>query len=181
MVSIDSGRVFWITGLSGSGKTTLATYFYEKLKPISPQTILLDGDRMRSLYGHDLGYEEKDRRICAMRNSRFCEFLASQNCIAICATISMYDEARDWNRENITNYTEIFLDVKWETLLMRNQKGLYSNSTKKNVVGKDMEFERPKNPDYILRNENTFDLKQAANEIIASTFPAEFQQPSRSP
>lgn len=34
----------------------------------------------------------------------------------IICTIAMFDEVRDWNRSNIENYVEVFLDVDMEVL-----------------------------------------------------------------
>ena len=62
--------VYWITGLSGAGKTTIGQIFYQELKRISLNTVFLDGDTMREVFGTDLGYSESERRKCAMRYSR---------------------------------------------------------------------------------------------------------------
>ena len=37
-----------------------------------------------------------------------------------------------------------------EVLLRRNQKGLYTGGT--NVVGRDLPFDEPKRPDFIIEN-----------------------------
>lgn len=50
------GTVYWITGLSGAGKTTIGKLFYEKMKEVYPNTVFLDGDIMRKVFGDDLGY-----------------------------------------------------------------------------------------------------------------------------
>jgi adenylylsulfate kinase-like enzyme len=59
----------------------------------------------------------------------------------------MYDEVRDWNRNNIDKYVEIFLSVKLETLIERDRKGLYSRQVSgevSNVAGIDQKVEFPK-------------------------------------
>lgn len=48
------GTVYWITGLSGAGKTTIGRLFYEKLKRDFPNTVFLDGDILREVFGADL-------------------------------------------------------------------------------------------------------------------------------
>ena len=48
--------VYWITGLSGAGKTTIGKLFYEELKTEHPNTVFLDGDMLRKVFGDDLGY-----------------------------------------------------------------------------------------------------------------------------
>ena len=74
----------------------------------------------------------------------------------VCCTISMFDCVRDWNRENINNYREIYIKVSMDTLRNRDQKGLYSGASKeerKEVAGIHVEVEEPKQPDLILWND----------------------------
>ena len=107
--------VYWITGLSGAGKTTIGKLFYEKLKTEHPNTVFLDGDMLRKVFGDDLGYTREERIKCAMRYSRLCAMLQEQGMHVVCCTISMFDCVRDWNRENINNYREIYIKVSMDT------------------------------------------------------------------
>ena len=63
------GQVYWITGLSGAGKTTIGKIFYEKLRRKYANTVFLDGDMLREVFGNDLGYSDADRRNCAINVS----------------------------------------------------------------------------------------------------------------
>lgn len=154
------GVVYWITGLSGAGKTTIGKLFYEKLKQVYSNTVFLDGDIMREVFGADLGYTEIDRRKCAMRYSRLCNMLQKQDLNVICCTISMFDEIRSWNREHIENYREIYLNVSMDTLKKRNQKGLYSGNEL------DLIFEEPGNPDMVLENNGNTSPEEQVGKII---------------
>lgn len=150
------GAVYWITGLSGAGKTTIGKLLYENIKEQYANTVFLDGDILRKVFGADLGYTKEDRRKCAMRYSRLCAMLQEQGMNVICCTVSMFDSVRDWNREHIQNYREIYLKVSMDTLRARDQKGLYSKSEKEgstDVVGVHMDLEEPKIPDLILQND----------------------------
>ena len=80
-------------------------------------------------------------------------------------TIAMFDEIREWNRNNIEKYIEVFLDVDIEVLLKRNKKGLYSDN-KNNVVGIDVEVEFPKNPDIIINNDGRYSAKECMDIIL---------------
>ena len=115
------GRVFWITGLSGAGKTTIGYLLYTKLKIQKNSIVFLDGDELRKIFGNDLGYSKEDRLKSATRNSRLCKLLSDQGIDVICCTISMFDTIREWNRQNIKNYFEIYLDVSLETLKNRKK------------------------------------------------------------
>lgn len=51
-----------------------------------------------------------------------------------CCTISMFDSVREWNRENISDYKEIYVKVSMDLLRARDQKGLYSGMAKEKQV-----------------------------------------------
>lgn len=158
------GNVYWITGLSGAGKTTVSKALYNKLKSKKDNVVFLDGDILRDVFGNDLGYTKEDRLKSAMRNSRLCKMLSEQGIDVICATISMFDEVRKYNRENILGYKEIYLSVSLEVLKERNQKKLYSNGS--NVVGMDIEFEEPKCPDIVIENDGSISIAEITNKIL---------------
>ena len=163
------GTVYWITGLSGAGKTTIGKLFYNHLKEQYPNTVFFDGDTLRKVFGDDLGYTEEERRKCAMRYSRLCAMLEEQGINVICCTISMFDSVRQWNRENIRNYREIYVRVSMDTLRARDQKGLYSGTTsetEKDVAGIHFQVEIPKNPDLILDNDGETTPEEQVERII---------------
>lgn len=150
------GRLYWVTGLAGAGKTTIGSLLYQYLKERHPNTVIFDGDALRQAFGNDLGYSEKERYQCAMRYARLCKLLVEQDIHVVCCTISMFDEVREWNRRNIANYSEIYVEVPLSVLEERNQKNLYQevkDGKRGNVVGVDLELQLPKNPDVRLQND----------------------------
>lgn len=166
------GAVYWITGLSGAGKTTIGKLLYQKIKENSPNTVFLDGDIMREVFGADLGYTEAERRKCAMRYAKLCDMLQKQDLNVICCTISMFDSVREWNRKHIESYREIYIKVSIDTLQRRDQKGLYSGNTtekEKEVVGVQIAFEEPEKPDLILENDGIKTPEEQV-EIIMKRF-----------
>lgn len=175
--------VYWITGLSGAGKTSVGKFLYEKMKQKYSNTVFLDGDVLREVFGNDLGYTREERIKCAMRYARLCKMLQEQGMNVICCTISMFDEIRSWNRGNIGNYREIYVRVSMEVLVKRNQKGLYSTSMEeltgqnqkglycstienREVAGIHVDIEEPKNPDMILDNEGNVSVAELVDRVI---------------
>lgn len=157
------GTVFWITGLSGAGKTTIGKALYKKLS-LSKSIVMLDGDELRQVFGDDLGYEREDRQKSAFRNARLCALLSNQGIDVICCTISMFDNVRSWNRNNIKNYMEIYIKVNKSTLIQRNQKGLYSEK-QGNLVGFGIDMEEPKHPNLVIENEGKLSEDEIVNII----------------
>ena len=147
----ETGTVYFFTGLSGAGKTTLGSLFYERLKSTKPNVVFLDGDQIRPVFGEDSGYTYEDRLKWAGRIFRVCKMLSEQGIDVICCSIAMFSSVREWNRANIPAYKEIYIRVKKETLMSRNQKGLYTKGH--NVVGIDLPFDEPQSPDIIIQND----------------------------
>ena len=162
---MNKGTLYWITGLSGAGKTTIGTLLYDKIRQTKANVVILDGDTLREVFGGDLGYTEQDRRKSAWRNSRICRMLTEQGIDVVCCTISMFDEVREWNRNNIENYREIYLKVPEDTLKQRNQKGLYETSQNK-LVGFGVKMEEPKNPDMVIVNDGGLSPEEIAQKIL---------------
>ena len=147
----EKGTVYFFTGLSGAGKTTVGGLFHRRLKATKPNVVLLDGDEIRVAFGEDVGYTQPERLRWAGRIFRVCKLLSDQGIDVVVCSIAMYESVRQWNRENIPNYKEIYIKVSKDTLLQRNQKGLYTAG--KNVVGIDLPFDEPQRPDIVVPND----------------------------
>lgn len=153
----NRGTVYWITGLSGAGKTTIGTKLYKHLKGIKDNAVFLDGDALRKVF-QNADYSYEGRKSMAYQYGRLCWMLSEQGIDVVCCCIAMFDECRQWNRNNIDNYKEIYLKVNIEVLIQRDQKKLYSkaiNKEIKNVMGIDLEFDEPKLPDVIIKNDGS--------------------------
>lgn len=162
---MTTGTVYWLTGLSGAGKTTIGQLLYQKMRERHPNVVFLDGDTLRQVFGDDLGYTLEDRRKSAMRNARLCKLLSDQGIDVVCCTISMFDSVRDWNRENIPGYMEVYIKASMETLQRRDQKGLYTSGDG-TVAGVDFRIEEPKHPDLILENDGDLTPEQQLQTIL---------------
>ena len=152
----DQGKVIWITGLAGAGKTTLATKLCKRFRQESSSVIQLDGDKLRDLFvgGLGAGTSREARLKLSFGYSKLCKLLAGQGFIVVIATVSLFKEIHKWNRSNIPVYKEVFLKVPFEELEARDQKGLYSkfhNGEIRDVVGLDIEFDEPLNPDFVFK------------------------------
>lgn len=147
--------VTWMIGLSRAGKTTLSKLLYDELKPQVNNLVLLDGDIIRELFRNDVDHSIEGRRKNAERISHLSKFLSDQNIHVIAAVLSIFPEWQAWNRENIVDYQEIYIKASMEALEKRDSNGLYSQAKAgniKNVVGVDIPFPEPKNPDLIIEN-----------------------------
>ena len=134
-INTNKNFVLWITGLSGSGKTTLANSFVNRYKNRLPNMVMLDGDELRDIIvdrGQERqSYERNERIKIALRYSSLCRLLSSQGISVVISTISMFEEVYRWNRSNINNYFEIFLDIPLTEVRSRDPKGIYKKYSNK--------------------------------------------------
>ena len=165
--------VIWLIGLSASGKTTLGRNIYQEWKPIESNTVFVDGDDIRKIFKEDHGenhFTLEGRRKNADRICELCAWLDSQGINVVCSILSIFEDSRKWNRQHYSKYFEVFISVPMEILEQRETKNLYQSAKSgemHNVVGIDIPFDVPKNPDYVFENINDLsDLKHFAKEIL---------------
>ena len=165
--------IIWITGISGAGKTHIAKKVHKIVKKKFINTLYLDGDLFREMNGNDIGYSLADRDKNAIRMTKFCKYLDDQNINVICGANLTSQKYRNWCKKNINNYYEVFIDVPFEKLVERDQKNLYKRAIAgkiKNVVGVDIPFIKPKNPDLTVDNSGSKKwVKNIVDEIIAKS------------
>ena len=139
-----------MTGISGSGKSTLCEALNDILKQSVPELVVLDGDVIRAAFGGDLGYEESDRVIQIQRLQGLAKALSEQQMVVLVAALYAHDDLLAWNREHMTEYFEVFLNAPLTLVQSRDPKGLYAkaaNGEMPNVVGVDIPWNTPRNPD----------------------------------
>lgn len=162
--------LIWITGLSGSGKTTVAEGVVDILRGKLTNLVHLDGDLFREILGNDVDHSLNGRRENAWRIARMCNFLVKQDIFVVCSTMSLYSEIHAHNRRNIENYIEVFIDCDFKELIRRDQKGLYTGALagkKSNVVGFDLSFDKPLNPELHLDNTDDKNKTENINTIVS--------------
>ena len=163
----DIAAVYWITGLSGSGKTSVSKEFIKLLNEIGQEAINLDGDDLRKIIGG--GYTKANRLKQAKKYSQLCKLFSNQGIFVVAAVGGLIRSIHNWNRLNIKNYIEVFLNVPEKQLLQRNKKKLYSDfeiGKIKNIVGLDINAEFPVNPDIEIKNYDKETPKTSAKRIF---------------
>jgi cytidine diphosphoramidate kinase len=164
--------IIWLIGLSASGKTVIGKEIHKVLSNSSTPWVFLDGDDFRQIQGESLGHTVGGRKKNADRISNLCKYLDLNNINVVACVLSIFHENQQYNRNTFNNYKEIYIKVNLEIAQKRDNKNLYSKALSneiKNVVGIDIPFPEPLNPDIIYDN-NDFnsDVNLIANEILQS-------------
>lgn len=161
--------VFWFTGLSGSGKSTIANKLEEALFQKQLQTYTLDGDNIRSGINLGLSFTPEDRQENLRRIGEIAKIFVDSGIITIAAFVSPLEVDRKLVRNIVgkSDFIEIFVDTSLEECERRDIKGLYKRARAgeiKNFTGIDSPYERPLNPDIVIKTE--FETEEEAVQKI---------------
>lgn len=163
------GFTIWFTGLSGAGKSTLSNILDERLRERGRNVEILDGDVVRTHLSKGLGFSREDRDTNIKRIAFVCSLLTRNGVACISAAIAPYREARDWARQEIGNFVEVYVKCPLEVCRERDVKGLYKlvdEGKIKNFTGVDDPYEEPENPELVVETDKE-SPEESAQRILA--------------
>jgi len=166
------GNCYWITGLSGAGKTSAGRQLVSLLESKKRSVVILDGDEMRAALRNE-AYSRTDRIQLGFQYARLAKLIVSQGPDVVVSVIALFHEIHLWNKENIPNYFEVFLDVPIDELVRRDSKHLYSkyrDGQIANIVGMDLDVEFPLKPDMHVRWSEKLTPDLIARDIFQKSF-----------
>ncbi len=140
--------VVWLYGLSGSGKSTLAHLLEHALHAENRETVLLDGDNLRTGLNSGLGFTEDDRRENIRRVAEVAKLFVHSGVITLCSFICPYRSLRRLARQIIgeQDFLEVYVHATFNSCTRRDPKGLYKKAAEGKVAhftGRDSVFEEP--------------------------------------
>ncbi|MBC8174793.1 MAG: adenylyl-sulfate kinase [Candidatus Marinimicrobia bacterium] len=150
------GVGIWMTGLSGAGKTTISIFLEKRLIEMDYRVQRLDGDIVRQDLTADLGFSKEDRDRNIQRVSFVAHLLVNQGIVVPCAFISPYWEERQYARDKIGRFIEVFVECPLKVCEKRDVKGLYAKARAgeiKGFTGVDDPYEIPKNPEIVVHTD----------------------------
>ena len=162
------GFTIWFTGLSGAGKSTLSEAIEERLKARGRNVEILDGDIVRTHLSKGLGFSREDRDTNIKRIAFVCGLLSRNGVVCISAAISPYRDAREWARQEIGNFVEVYVNCPIDVCRQRDVKGLYKLADEGKITGFtgiDDPYEEPTCPELVIETD-----KETIEESVARIF-----------
>jgi adenylylsulfate kinase len=157
-----------MTGLPGSGKTTIALDLEQKLQDLGRNVEILDGDEVRKGLSSDLGFSKEDRQQHARRVTFVAKVLSRNGVIVLVGLISPFRAFRQYAREEIGNFLEVFVDTSLDECIARDPKGLYAKALAgeiKDLTGLQDPYEEPLDPELHIKTEEC-SVGEAADMVV---------------
>lgn len=165
---MQKGVTVWFTGLSGAGKTTISRHVKEKLTIENYNVEMLDGDVVRQQLTSDLGFSKQDRQKNIERIAFVAKVLTRNDIIVLATFISPYQSMRDYCREEIESFVEVYVKCSLEECIRRDVKGLYKKALNQEIeqfTGISDPFEAPEQPNLVLNTEQE-SIEESVTKVI---------------
>ncbi|AIQ45336.1 adenylylsulfate kinase [Paenibacillus sp. FSL R7-0273] len=143
----------WLTGLSGAGKSTIASLLTDRLTKLGIAAEWLDGDQLRRALGKGLGFSREDRFENIRRTVYLAEMLNRHGVVTVVSLISPYTEMRNYARQTLPRFAEVYVDCPLEVCESRDVKGLYAKARRGEIpafTGISDPYEAPPSPELTL-------------------------------
>ena len=157
-----------MTGLPGSGKTTIALEVERRLREVGRNVEILDGDEVRKGLSSDLGFSKEDRQRHAKRVTYVAKVLTRNEVIVLVGLISPFRAFRQYARDEIGDFIEVFVDTSLDECIQRDPKGLYKlamDGKIKDLTGLQDPYEPPEDPELVIPTEDV-SVEEAADMVM---------------
>ncbi len=179
----NKGFTIWFTGLSGAGKSTLSEAIEKRLITHGRNVEILDGDIVRTHLSKGLGFSREDRDTNIKRIAFVCGLLTRNGVICISAAIAPYREARQWARQEIGSFVEVYVKCPIEVCRQRDVKGLYKlvdEGKIKGFTGVDDPYEEPEHPELVVET-NKETIEESVGRIFSKLEELGYLEPEEMP
>jgi adenylylsulfate kinase len=132
-----NNKVIWIFGKSGAGKSTLGFRLARDLG-----YLFLDADVVRKFLQIRPDFTKKGRENFQEALRHHMKEIYWRGNSMVVASITPFQEMRNWNRLVWKGYTEVFISCADEVLIKRDPKGLYAMAQRGEIDNMFM-FEDP--------------------------------------
>ena len=157
------GIVFFVTGLSGAGKTVFSKKILKFIENKYGKTLVISGDEIRNSF-HFKKYSKQDRIKLGIQIANFIKIISKQKINVIYNAIAMFKEIRKQHKKNFVNYVEVYLKTDLKKAAQNKHK-IYQKK-KKDIIGKDIKPDYPKNPNIVIKNSENKTLESLKKDFV---------------
>lgn len=153
----------WVTGLPASGKSTLVAALKAQLAGRGIDTAVLESDVLRQIFTLQPRYGEQEREAFYRQMVYIGTLLTRHGVPVIFDATANRRRYRDWAREQIPQFMEVYVDCPLELCIARDPKGIYRQAREgraNTVPGLQSGYEPPEKPDLIV--DGTQEMPEAA-------------------
>ena len=143
----------WITGLPASGKSTIAASLTAQLSARGVDVAVLESDELRKIFTPHPRYDPEERDNF-YRQMVYLGVLLTQHGVPIVFDATANRRVyRDWARQHISKFVEVYVECPLATCIARDPKGIYRRTREggvETVPGVQTEYEVPEKPEVVL-------------------------------
>jgi len=150
------GFTVWFTGMARSGKSSAARLVVDALRGRGLHVELLNSARLRRELNRSLGFSRTEIEMNLRRLGYECRILNRNGVVAVVTAVSPYRDVRDALRAEIGGFVEVYCRAPMETLLSRDESGLFKRAQRgevQHVAGINAPFEEPLRPEVLLNTD----------------------------
>lgn len=150
------GFAIWLTGLPASGKSTIVKALLSELAARGVDVAVLESDVLRKVFTPHPRYDEEERNTFYGQLAYVGALLTRHGVPVIFDATANLRRYRDAARQQIPQFLEIYVDCPLEVCMSRDPKGIYRagrEGAAKLVPGLQDPYERPPNPDVVVRGD----------------------------
>jgi adenylylsulfate kinase len=159
----------WITGLPASGKSTIAAAVRAQLEARGVDAAVLESDELRKIFTPRACYSEEERDTF-YRQMVYLGVLLTQHGVPVIFDATANRRVyRDWARQQIPKFLEVYVDSPLATCVARDPKGIYRGALAgraDTVPGLQAGYEAPEKPDVVVQGDREVP-EVAARRVIA--------------
>jgi len=154
----------WITGLPASGKSTLAAAIASQVREHGVDVAVLESDELRKIFTPDPHYGHKERDTFYRQMAYVGLLLATHGVPVIFDATANRRAYRDWARQQIPKFIEVYVDSPLEVCKVRDPKGIYHDAAtneSNTVPGLATMYEPPEYPELIVHGDRELPVSAA--------------------
>ncbi len=164
-MELNKGWAIWITGLPGSGKSTIANALLKKLQEYNNRlkVQILRTDELRKIMTPKPTYSEEERSKVYGVFVFIGKLLVQNDINVIFDATANRRKYRNWAREKIDKFMEVFIDCPIDVCIEREAKRENTILAPKDIYKKALEgwpvpgwsvpYEKPLKPEVVVKSD----------------------------